>query len=467
MTFIRTILFILVAGITISLPLSINAQVRVEILREANNYLQSTDSTQYYYTAIASSNANNCTVVGRTEHWKRFVNEPLILRTTNGGESWEEQKSGLPSGKTVNIATPRSVCAVDSLHSFICGDSGMFLRTSDAGLTWQNLPISTRSNLLNIYFASKDNGIVCGRYGTVCVTSNGGQSWEVYENLSPTSFIAAAGFLNNLHSHWLVYDSYRGKQFIGRALLDSQTATWDSSLVYNDPYNGQSGKFTTSIFFIDSSNGFLVGGDKGPDDQAAFEFRAFISHTVDGGMTWNQVYDKNMSNRSELTAICLLTPKLGVATGRFNSFLLTSDGGSSWIQDTINQPFNLQLVQGLAPADHKTFYGVCQSNGPIFKGHFEDANSILPEHILDQNKIVLFPQPANNILNLNFQNWGNKPAFITINTVTGKKAECKVLSLSSKSCIIDISTLTNGFYVLNINDGSGDLFKKSFLVLRK
>jgi len=103
-----------------------------------------------------------------------------ILRTTDGGQNWEKQKSGIPSLLLLSGTFPllMDVKFIDPLKGWAVGESGTILHTSDGGNTWK-IQESGISYLLNgVTFTDGLNGWVIG-YGTILHATDGGKHWEV------------------------------------------------------------------------------------------------------------------------------------------------------------------------------------------------------------------------------------------------------------------------------------------------
>jgi hypothetical protein len=67
-----------------------------------------------------------------------------MLHTTDGGQSWNEQPTGGRAGFVLGIYD----VAVEGNYGWAIGDSGLLLRSTDAGQTWKqvDLPIQLASN---------------------------------------------------------------------------------------------------------------------------------------------------------------------------------------------------------------------------------------------------------------------------------------------------------------------------------
>lgn len=77
----------------------------------------------------------------------------LILRTTDGGENWVVQISGIPS----NLL---GVKAVNAKHAWVVGLNGVILHTENGGRRWQRDASNTTSPLRAVTFHASDGWAV-------------------------------------------------------------------------------------------------------------------------------------------------------------------------------------------------------------------------------------------------------------------------------------------------------------------
>ncbi|MEO8762605.1 MAG: T9SS type A sorting domain-containing protein [Bacteroidia bacterium] len=77
-----------------------------------------------------------------------------------------------------------------------------------------------------------------------------------------------------------------------------------------------------------------------------------------------------------------------------------------------------------------------------------------------QNQIAIYPNPANNILNIDCK---LKNAMLSITDVLGNKI--RQLTIENELTSLDVNSLSNGIYFLNINTSNG-LITKKFVVQR-
>ena len=109
-----------------------------------------------------------------------IVVDSLVMRTTDGGESWHR----------IQMPTKTELFHLDyngSSHGWIVGDNGVILATTDAGQTWTKQNSGTTNALFNVDFRDDDEGYAVGEGGTILRTENGGRTWtRVITNFTET-----------------------------------------------------------------------------------------------------------------------------------------------------------------------------------------------------------------------------------------------------------------------------------------
>ena len=77
-----------------------------------------------------------------------------------------------------------SVHFINSNTGWMVGEVGTILRTTDGGSTWENQVSGSKKMLRSVFFTDADNGWACGHTGTsagngtILNTTNGGSVWE-------------------------------------------------------------------------------------------------------------------------------------------------------------------------------------------------------------------------------------------------------------------------------------------------
>lgn len=101
-----------------------------------------------------------------------------ILHTADGGETWAAQKAG-------TSATLYHVEFANKEDGWAVGERATVLRTNDGGATWIAADVSAlvgRTTLLSVAFAGREEGWIVGRGGTILRSSDGGRTWVRQES---------------------------------------------------------------------------------------------------------------------------------------------------------------------------------------------------------------------------------------------------------------------------------------------
>jgi photosystem II stability/assembly factor-like uncharacterized protein len=286
----------------------------------------SNDTSYYALNSLSSSNANNTTIVGYITHNLQHPNSycsHLISRTTNGGISWNAQNSGLPNFfDQINDVTIEKVYAIDSLNIVAVGDSGLILRTTDAGNTWVNQGKHSRTKYLDVSFYDLDHGIAVGTWGTAAITSDGGKNWNVQELITYSIFDITKAYRNGFY-----YAFDKNYQHFFRT--SDNGATWDSIQIVDKSLKDSLLSFIKDVHFFDSLNFIAVGGHQDPQGSGNTTSHYYIIKTSDGGNSWNQLIDSS-DVKAPLYSVSFFDRMTGVASSAFGNLMFTADGGISW-----------------------------------------------------------------------------------------------------------------------------------------
>lgn len=101
-----------------------------------------------------------------------------ILVSTDSGATWVQKPSPTRAELT-------AVYFADRQHGWAVGHDTTILRTSDGGESWELVHWAPEDEapLFDVWFSDLDNGFALGAYGTFLVTSDGGETWD-YETVS-------------------------------------------------------------------------------------------------------------------------------------------------------------------------------------------------------------------------------------------------------------------------------------------
>jgi photosystem II stability/assembly factor-like uncharacterized protein len=102
------------------------------------------------------------------------VGNGLIIRTTDQGKTWDTQRSGNTEERLFGIA-----CAGPE-RAWAVGPDGLLLRTIDAGKTWSRQEIDPKYSLVRIRFFGEDGWMLgeMAERGLLLHTSDGGSTWR-------------------------------------------------------------------------------------------------------------------------------------------------------------------------------------------------------------------------------------------------------------------------------------------------
>ena len=153
---------------------------------------------------------------------------------------------------------------------------------------------------------------------------------------APGWTIQTSGVTNYLFSVKAVNQSVAWAAGAGGTVIRTVNGggTWTSvgggAIGTNDIYN---------IDALDANTAFVTTSPSG----------TFIFRTTNGGATWQQVYT-DASNGAFIDAISMLNPSVGIAqgdpTGGRWTILYTSNGGTTWVRDTVNAPLQQGTESG-------------------------------------------------------------------------------------------------------------------------
>lgn len=276
------------------------------------------------------------------------VGADYIWRTTNGGETWTMVYPGQVNTELF------SVSFIDEQNGFVSGARGMVLRTTDGGLTWNELT-NIYINIVrldDIHFVNRQIGIVVGDDGgKIFRTSNGGVSWNLIES-GITPVLRAVDFFNentgiavgrygiirrttNAGESWANPQVNQAtEQLFGLHIFDQTFAcavgeftivtTTDAGLTwYKQSYTYP--EWVMGVYFVTRQKGFAVGTN------------GKIFKTTNGGVTW--VENATITPQNILRRVAFADELYGIAVGDLGTIARTTDGGDTWAKVQLSEPY--------------------------------------------------------------------------------------------------------------------------------
>ncbi len=224
------------------------------------------------------------------------------------------------------------------------------VRSTDGGSTWEvaSFPTTSRSSLNCINMIDNNTGWVCGTIGGVYKTTNAGLNWDsvAVEGSTNSVTFRKVDFINT-NTGWLFAT-------FSNTVTDSATMwkTTNAGVNWTKQYllgvTGSS-KGVYSADMVSATHGSLVNWDPDP------------YHTTDGGTTW--ILDTlSAAPGSYLYDIKMLTPTLGFAVGSSGRVYKTTNG-TFW--DTLSVPTRSYTNYGIDMISPSAGY-IVGSSGTVF-----------------------------------------------------------------------------------------------------
>lgn len=175
--------------------------------------------------------------------------------------------------------------------------------------------------------------------------------------------------------------------------------------------------------------------------------------TVDGGANWTSITSSNM-----IFKICFSDNNNGYAltvdsTGA-GDIIKSTNAGDNWTLESTPK----SNLRGISFFNTNLGFAVGDS-GVILR--YSITNNI--EEIISYDNIMLNPNPASDIFNLNFNNKNNDCFSLNIYNVTGNLVKSVILEQNNQQ--VNIRDLNNGVYIVTIK--SEDMIKSQKLIIQR
>jgi len=194
---------------------------------------------------------------------------------------------------------------------WVCGRWGTILHTEDGGKTWVPQKSDTDFTLVSIHFVDSSTGWAVGDSGTILHTKDGGKTWIKQKSPVPY-FLTGVQFVSSRNG-WIVTER--------TTILYTQDGGENWQVQFKDE-----DFILKRVSFCDERPGWAVG-----------EF-GFIYHTGDGGKSWRKQAGEfrfsketgEMVGGNFLFDVFAVNPRSAWAVGIDSYVIKTLDGGRSW-----------------------------------------------------------------------------------------------------------------------------------------
>lgn len=230
-----------------------------------------------------------------------FGNGGAVSRSSNGGEAWMTLYIDSLS-RNINAASFPTAST-----GYAAGTSGMIMKTTDGGLTWNYQVSNTTQTIWGIFFLNADTGFAATGGGGVLKTYDGGNTWTA----------GSYGTVTN----YCIYFLNSSTGFLGSssATTGRLVKTTDGGTSWTDISSLLTGNSGTvrSISFVNSSTGFVSTSS------------GLIYKTTDAGLSWTQVFTIG-STTTIIYNLAFGDPQNGLAATTLGRVVRTTDGGATW-----------------------------------------------------------------------------------------------------------------------------------------
>jgi hypothetical protein len=283
-------------------------------------------------------------------------------------------------------------------------------------------------------------------------TENGGETWETQylPNLyDRVSYLNKVQFINAQ----LGFIAGDNSIFVTKNGGDSWTNVSENYREWNPDENRYGFPFPDSFIGIDESNWFTACSSG-------------IRKTNDGGKTWQwaTLPEIPANYRYSMRDIKFLSPQVGIAVGGYidetftdahGVILKTTDGGNTWEKlpqefETWGKDIHLVNDQILYSIGYSWTVDKTTNAGGELLGISENG-----EWITDAK---IYPNPSNNTLYFSESVFENQTAIVKIYSLDGQLIETQNLNANQPKT--DISSLTNGIYLVEVKSGKNSFKQK-------
>jgi len=191
-------------------------------------------------------------------------------------------------------------------------------KTEDGGKTWVQQRVDTRSQLSDIQMVDENIGYAVGASNAMVKTTDAGATWNPIMRGQRARTGETRNYLDGLYFVTPEIGWIVGS--FGKIMHTTDGGeNWEEQKV-DRPTD------LKSVHFVTEKDGWVVGNE------------GAILHTVDGGKTWEQ---QKSNTDDSLRSVVFLDKNIGWACGDFGTVVHTTDGGKTWKRENTGTSTNL------------------------------------------------------------------------------------------------------------------------------
>lgn len=343
--------------------------------------------------AVTFSNSNTVVAVG---------DSGLILRSSNAGNSFTPVSSA--TMKHLN-----DVFFLDASNGLAVGDGGTILKTINAGISWSAITSNTSNDLMSIDI--KNNiGLITGSNGTILKSVNNGAAWAT---LTPftiyllnkvrfvTNDVAVISGSNGLllksidaGNNWTIENSSANKNINDFAFYPNASDILAVGIIGINGLQISTDTSFSSISDTTISAQWLNAAVAVPNTDTCFTVgkNATVLFTANGN-NWNAI---TITSAADLNDIYFVSNTVGIIVGSKGNIFKTTTGGASLSTKEIEKiNFNLYPNPSISflniTGDFKenTQLKIYNTSGQLLIEQIIQGNSVLVTHDLPSGMYLL------------------------------------------------------------------------------
>ncbi|MBI5540112.1 MAG: S8 family serine peptidase [Bacteroidia bacterium] len=402
--------------------------------------------------------AYNISIVSDSIAWSTAIDGTTgaavkeYTRTTNAGTTW--------TPGTINVTgsfAPSNIVAMTDQKAWVgmyptTGAGGKVYITTDGGTTWTGqgttAMFSNSASFLNIaHFYNELEGYCMGdpvsNVFEIYTTSDGGLTWTAVPSANiPVALSGEMGWTG-------VYDAFGNVSWFGTNKGRIFKST-DKGLTWTVLTPGLTD--VQKITFNNENNGIAQQIVYNTSTGAITTLTMKV--TNDGGATWNTVTPGVGMGKSDICAVPNLPGKYysvgtdgGASSAANYNSSYSLDYGTTWtVVDTAVQYISVEFMD-----DYTGWAGGFSQNATtsgIFKW---DTNVSVPKNDNDVESTLLYPNPSNGNISINFGNLQGKIS-IVVYDIFGKEISSANTDINLGQILnFDFSNFAKGIYIAKIN----------------
>ncbi len=188
--------------------------------------------------------------------------------------------------------------------------------------------------------------------------------------------------------------------------------------------------------------------------------------STDNGATWTKILTDDFLRKvaivPENSNILYATSSSAFQSGGYDEnsrgVLFSVDGGQTWSMENQGMVYPFALAIDVDNTAHPTVF--VGSPGTGFQKAIVPLPLSVSDHQVSTNKVLMYPNPANNTLILEGNKWALKQ--VKLFNILGEQvtSSVKILNLSDNELKINLSGLPSGIYIIRTNTSISKIIKR-------